>query len=749
MYNKFFGFKEKPFKLVPNPEYLFLSKSHEETLAHLSYAISQGEGFMEITGEVGTGKTTLCRVFLENLDKAVEAAYIFNPKLDALQLLKAINDEFGIDSTPDNTKDLIDRLNTFLIEKKKGGQKVLVLIDEAQNLSLEVLEQLRLLSNLETTQEKLLQIILVGQPELGDMLSSHQLRQLGQRITINCRLSPLSPGETEEYIRHRIALASHRAGPPFDKGSYRAIYDYSQGIPRLINIACDRALLNAFSHNSFKVTGQITREALNELSRKKSDPSYNTFRKHSGLVIGVVSCIALLALFLYLNKAQSPQPPAVSSPSSEPAMQAGARQSKGPKGELSPASSVPDIPEMPVAPGKETEQPAIPGEHISKDQTQEIAAAEKPPLDQGLLEIFPEKAKMPAESPAAGDSEERLEIAAENILHSVHVGVFPSASQAEERVAEMISLGFPSFMYTQESAAGNSIYVVVAGIYQSYDLAKEASTALSEAGYSYFIARAKDSHAARPIDTGQQQESTAAVDRPQQDESGNTQYFLNYLKGLNSRNSRNNSMEKILSLWFPAQETTVKQTRIYTDRVFFLEAAKQFGLQGQPIATESDLNLVQTLNLPAVFTFYLAGYSWPRYLAVASIDKEKIYFMADDQGQLVSVDRAEFLQYWSGEAYIFWKNFKALPGVISGRSSGQDIIKLKKLLQQLGYGSVSMTDRYDSGTMEIIKDIQAEHGLHIDGLVGPFTKIVLYNKSPEFVKPALVQFAAAKRENGS
>jgi len=200
MYNKFFGFKEKPFKLVPNPEYLFLSKSHEEALAHLSYAIYHGEGFVEIIGEVGTGKTTLCRVFLENLDKSIEAAYIFNPKLDALQLLKVINDEFGIDSSPDNTKDLIDILNSFLIEKKSSGQKVLVLIDEAQNLSLEVLEQLRLLSNLETTREKLLQIILVGQPELGEMLASHKLRQLGQRITINCQLTPLSYAETRDYI---------------------------------------------------------------------------------------------------------------------------------------------------------------------------------------------------------------------------------------------------------------------------------------------------------------------------------------------------------------------------------------------------------------------------------------------------------------------------------------------------------------------------------------------------------------------
>jgi general secretion pathway protein A len=170
-----------------------------------------------------------------------------------------------------------------------------------QNLSLEVLEQLRLLSNLETTQEKLLQIILVGQPELGDMLSSHQLRQLGQRITINCQLAPLTFQEAMDYIRHRISLASHRAGPPFDNSSYRAIYEYSQGIPRLINIACDRILLNAFSRNSFKITGSITKEAIKELTRKKSGSSYGWLQRTPSLVIisAVFTSLAIILLHLF------------------------------------------------------------------------------------------------------------------------------------------------------------------------------------------------------------------------------------------------------------------------------------------------------------------------------------------------------------------------------------------------------------------------------------------------------------------
>ena len=231
MYKKFFGFKERPFKLVPNPAYLFLSRSNEEALAHLNFVISQGDGFVEITGEVGTGKTTLCRAFLESLDENTEAAYIFNPKLDSIQLLRAINDEFGINSDPDNTKDLIDTLNIFLMKKKAEGKNIIILIDEAQNLTDEVLEQLRLLSNLETTVDKLLQIILVGQPELGEMLDSHELRQLGQRITLSCHLVPLTYKETREYIKHRINIASQKAAPSLIRIDFVLFINISEVFP--------------------------------------------------------------------------------------------------------------------------------------------------------------------------------------------------------------------------------------------------------------------------------------------------------------------------------------------------------------------------------------------------------------------------------------------------------------------------------------------------------------------------------------
>lgn len=307
MYNAYFGFREKPFKLVPNPEYLFLSRSHQEALAHLNYAISQGDGFVEITGEVGTGKTTLCRAFLENLDEQTVAAYIFNPKLGPRQLVRSINDELGVPYDTDDLKDLIDQFNRFLLQKKAEQKKVLILIDEAQNLTKMVLEQLRLLSNLETTKEKLLQIILVGQPELATMLDSYDLRQLGQRISIRCQIKPLLLQETQEYIDYRLNIASQKRSSLFDPSAVQLIYAYSGGIPRLINIACDRALLVAFGMNQRRVTRRIARAALSELAHggRPARPGLMNGRKALALFVLLSGVAAALLYYRPLGEAIS------------------------------------------------------------------------------------------------------------------------------------------------------------------------------------------------------------------------------------------------------------------------------------------------------------------------------------------------------------------------------------------------------------------------------------------------------------
>ena len=298
MYSNFFGFKERPFKLLPDPTYLFLSKSHEEALAHLKYAVEHGDGFVEITGEVGTGKTTLCRVFLDRLSDDTEAAYIFNPRLDEVQLLKAINDELHISSSADNAKELVDALNAFLMQMKADNKKVIVLIDEAQNLSVDVLEQLRLLSNLETTRSKLVQIILVGQPELAEMLDSHELRQLGQRVTLSCYLAPLTFQETAAYIEHRLQIALTKPGRLFSKNALKEIYKYANGVPRLINIICDRSLLIAYSRNRKTVSAKMVRMAIRELWSRGDHRTQFPLRRRATVAALMVAAVVAAVLLL-------------------------------------------------------------------------------------------------------------------------------------------------------------------------------------------------------------------------------------------------------------------------------------------------------------------------------------------------------------------------------------------------------------------------------------------------------------------
>lgn len=301
MYTAFFGLKEKPFRLVPDPDFLFLGTSHEEALAHLTYAVSQQEGFVEVTGEVGTGKTTLCRSFLEDLDQTVESAFIFNSKLNADQLLKAVLAELDIDCPNGDSADMTHALYEFLLKKKIQGKTVILLIDEAQNLSRETLEQLRMLSNLETTRNKLLQIILVGQPELTELLNSHDMRQLRQRISLSCRIMPLSRMETGAYIAHRVNRVSLKSRSLFSSKAVDAIYRYSKGIPRLINILCDRSLVAAFGVGKTTVFPDMVQAAFQEVDvGQKCRPGFmqipwpSRFRIYSGTTVMVCLCLAFL-----------------------------------------------------------------------------------------------------------------------------------------------------------------------------------------------------------------------------------------------------------------------------------------------------------------------------------------------------------------------------------------------------------------------------------------------------------------------
>ena len=269
MYEKFFGIDEQPFRLTPDPRYLYLSAKHREALGHLVYGIHEGAGFVAITGEIGAGKTTLLRSLLSRADDATQYAYILNPVLTGLELMQEINHELGIPSAG-TRREMLTALNHFLLDQKRRGRRVVIVIDEAQALDGATLEQLRMLSNFETETAKLLQIVLVGQPELRDVLARPELEQLNQRVTVRWHLGPLDRAETGRYVAHRVTTAA--GGRPrtlFTRGAIGQVYAYSRGVPRLINIICHRSLLVAFAHDRTRVTRGTVRRAIRELQEPR------------------------------------------------------------------------------------------------------------------------------------------------------------------------------------------------------------------------------------------------------------------------------------------------------------------------------------------------------------------------------------------------------------------------------------------------------------------------------------------------
>ncbi len=273
LYASFFGLNQAPFSIAPDPRYLFMSERHREALAHLLYGVSGGGGFVVLTGEIGAGKTTVCRCFLEQIPRRCNVAYIFNPRLTVTELLQVVCKEFGVAAPPagepTSTKAYVDRLNDYLLRTHAVGQNNVLIIDEAQNLSADVLEQLRLLTNLETAERKLLQIILIGQPELRDMLARPELEQLAQRVIARFHLDALSPDETRDYIHHRLAVAGYRREAVFDSRAARRVHQLTQGIPRRINLLCDRALLGAYSRSRATVDNAMVDTAAGEVFMPK------------------------------------------------------------------------------------------------------------------------------------------------------------------------------------------------------------------------------------------------------------------------------------------------------------------------------------------------------------------------------------------------------------------------------------------------------------------------------------------------
>lgn len=327
MYLDFFGFKEPPFRLSPDPKFFFFSEKHEEAFSHILYGVKEGNGFIVITGEVGTGKTTLCHLLLSKLEPSIRTALLFNTQLSTLELLQGINQAFGLKWRSRSKKVLLEELHRFVAEVATKGGQALLIIDEAQLLSVECLEEIRLLSNLETEKNKLIQILLIGQPELGDKLAMNQLRQLKQRISLLCEVKPLDRKEVGAYIQSRIRVASEEDTVLFNPKGIDHIYRFSNGLPRLINTVADRALLAAYVSNKRSVSETHVEQAISELEGKEEAPtaiplikriSLNWLIGNKKVLLGGFLALSLLllvsVLFFRTSEQETPTPNVMTSP---------------------------------------------------------------------------------------------------------------------------------------------------------------------------------------------------------------------------------------------------------------------------------------------------------------------------------------------------------------------------------------------------------------------------------------------------
>ena len=377
MYAPFFGFSKEPFSIAPDPRFLYMSEQHREALAHLLYGLGGGGGFVLLTGAIGAGKTTVCRCFLEQVPAHCAVAYVFNPKLTAIELLQTVCAEFGIEAPaePGSVKAHVDALNAFLLAAHAQGRQAVLVIDEAQSLSADVLEQLRLLTNLETAERKLLQIVLIGQPELREMLARPELEQLAQRVIARCHLGPLSAAQTEQYIRHRLAVAGPSAALPFDRAALARIHALSRGVPRRINLLADRALLGAYAQGLQKVDRRTLEQAAVEVFGGEGRPTHG--RRWAWGAAAALGLLAMLGTGLAWQRA----PGSASSRTSTTASAPASAPVSAPVRAAAAAASAASPPALPAAGAAASAQPSTEGsaKAPSTDPALLLAAAQPLP----------------------------------------------------------------------------------------------------------------------------------------------------------------------------------------------------------------------------------------------------------------------------------------------------------------------------------------------------------------------------------
>ena len=526
MFLPYFNFKENPFNLTIDLAYLYLGHHHEEANAHLTYAVSEGEGFIVITGERGVGKTTVCRSFLEGLGENVETAYIDRSTSNPQKLLLYINAEFKIRSKTATIKDLADALNEFLMQKRIEGKKVAVFIDDAHQLNSDVLEQVRLISNLETTKDKLLQLVLIGEPKLSVMLNSNELRQIGQRVSVGYCIDPLTYDETVGYIQHRLTIASK--GPPirFDPKAVRRIFKYSRGIPRYINIACARALEIAYQRKFNHIDSDIAKATIRYLSdRSETGKSKSRNRRLVGSIAALCCLIFVTALAVFYFRYNDDQDSSEKIIAVKKVPLTTGRSTEMPVQSVlpSPEDPQPSEPkeELPIEPVK-TDQPAGPteitdGDDVGKNTVAmmpdsipaetSVSSSDSSDVEQGSVPVMAAQT-VPAESSVfpsddRTDLEQRFvpmeipTVSAESsdpfsdssdveqksapMTHSVQVGAFRRTENADDLIAQLAVKGYSAQIVEIPDSQGRLWFTVRIGDHSTLESAEKQAGMFMEA----------------------------------------------------------------------------------------------------------------------------------------------------------------------------------------------------------------------------------------------------------------------------
>jgi general secretion pathway protein A len=448
MFETYFSLRENPFKLDLDTSYIFWGQHHEEVIAHLKYAVMEGEGFIAITGERGVGKTIICTSFIENLHKNVITAYIDTPVGGAEKLLKIINVKFNIRHKAQGIKELTDVLNNFLMQKKVEGKKVAVFIDDAHMMKKDTLEQVRLISNLETSRDKLIQIVMVGEPKLTEMLASYDLRQIGQRVSVSYNINPLNFTETSSYIQHRVSIASK--GPPvlFDQKALSHIFKYSGGVPRAINIACNRALLEAFKRKERRITSDIAKEVVGYLKNRgeKATIDQSRPRKIGRVIVGcsIFLTIAGVVYFLQLGSFE--------------------------KSVKQLNSEKPEINKMPKPKSHKN-----PVKMFAEDTKSEEIELKK----HTNAQIEPTGSMDPtAESDKSTISVEPF--SSTELTHSIQVGAFLNLDNAQKLVDQLKAKGYLPDIFSAKDSQGRLWHTVRIGDYRSKKEARDRADKFSE-----------------------------------------------------------------------------------------------------------------------------------------------------------------------------------------------------------------------------------------------------------------------------